>query len=299
MVIHRTSSSLSNKGFNNRSHVSYNSWDSSVIFTAICTKAGRQVMDFSKVFDKGGHQGLLPKLECYKVRGRNFQWISNFLLHRNQQVVSDGHLSSPIEVESSVPQGSVLGPCLFSAITHPAWNLCWENSISLPSLQQRRGNFRLVMMYKLHNNLVHFNTETYISQMAGPSRTLHSQNYYIPHSETEHLREFFFPRTVRACDILPVTTVTAPPLETFRHQLMSYCVNSKHSGVVLELRPWTFVTSQSKSNQLSSPTLVIIVDSFKAHIPSCRMLMALFRLTQYWTCTITNTTYTCTYELIK
>ena len=87
------------------------------------------------------------------------------------------------------------------------------------SLQQRRENFRLVTMYKLHNNLAHFNTETYISQMAGPSRTVHSQGYYIPHSRTEHHRQSFFPRTARAWNILPVTTVTAPSLEAFRHQL--------------------------------------------------------------------------------
>ena len=71
---------------------------------------GRQtdvlVMDFSKAFDKVGHQRLLRKLEYYGVRGRNLQWISNFLLPRSQQVVLDDHQSSPIEVESGVPQGS-------------------------------------------------------------------------------------------------------------------------------------------------------------------------------------------------
>ena len=86
------------------------------------------------------------------------------------------------------------------------------SELDWPSLQQRRENFRLVMMYKLHNNLVNFTTETYISQMAGPSRTVHSQGYYIPHSRTEHhiIIQSFFPRTARAWNILPVTTVTAP-----------------------------------------------------------------------------------------
>ena len=87
------------------------------------------------------------------------------------------------------------------------------SELDWPSLQQRSENFRQVMMYKLHNNLVHFTTETYISQMAGPSRTVHSQGYYIPHSRTEHHIQSFFPRTARAWNILPVTTVTATSLE--------------------------------------------------------------------------------------
>ena len=45
------------------------------------------------------------------------------------------------------------------------------------------------MMYKLHNNLVHFTTQTYISQMAGPSRTVYSQVYYVPHFRTECHRQ--------------------------------------------------------------------------------------------------------------
>ena len=69
------------------------------------------------------------------------------------------------------------------------------------------------------NWVVHFTTETYISQMAGPSRTVHSQGYYIPHSRTEHHIQSFFPRTARAWNILPVTTVTAPSLVAFCHQL--------------------------------------------------------------------------------
>ena len=71
------------------------------------------VTDFSRAFYKVGHKRLLHKLQCYGVRGQNIRWITNFLTNKRQRVVLDGTTSSDIEIESGVPQGSVLGPCLF------------------------------------------------------------------------------------------------------------------------------------------------------------------------------------------
>ena len=71
------------------------------------------IMDFSKAFDKVGHQRLIKKLDYYGVRDKTRDWIQAFLANWTQQVIVKGKFSDIAQVQSGVPQGSVLGPRLF------------------------------------------------------------------------------------------------------------------------------------------------------------------------------------------
>lgn len=73
------------------------------------------LVDFSKAFDRVSHTKLLIKLSNNFSFSREAVYLINsYLSHRTQVVEIDGVLSRSVEIMSGVPQGSVLGPLLFS-----------------------------------------------------------------------------------------------------------------------------------------------------------------------------------------
>ena len=70
-------------------------------------------LDFSKCFDSVPHERLLLKLKKYGIQGKLWDWISDFLRGRKQQVSVNSYLSTLLSVLSGIPQGSVIGPILF------------------------------------------------------------------------------------------------------------------------------------------------------------------------------------------
>jgi Reverse transcriptase (RNA-dependent DNA polymerase). len=71
--------------------------------------------DFSKAFDKVDHGLLLTKMAKIGCSVSVLEWFRSYLHNRVQAVIDiDSSLSCPGAVLSGVPQGSILGPLLFS-----------------------------------------------------------------------------------------------------------------------------------------------------------------------------------------
>lgn len=72
------------------------------------------LLDYSKAFDTLKHNILCSKLKYFGVNESSVEIVRSFLNGRSQTVVLGDSVSQPIKVEQGVPQGSLLGPLLFS-----------------------------------------------------------------------------------------------------------------------------------------------------------------------------------------
>ena len=74
------------------------------------------LLDYSKAFDCANHRLIIAKLQAAGFKNDALKWIKSYLSDRSQKVIT-GSKESPFEsVLNGVPQGSVLGPLLFTIL---------------------------------------------------------------------------------------------------------------------------------------------------------------------------------------
>ena len=87
--------------------------------------------DFKKAFDYVSHYILSEKLKALKVNPYIINWIIDFLSDRSQRVTVDGITTEYVNINRGVPQGSVLGPVLFSIMVNDIGGIYEEKSLMI------------------------------------------------------------------------------------------------------------------------------------------------------------------------
>ena len=75
---------------------------------------GAVFLDLKRAFDTINHNVLLSKLSRFDFSVQAIDWFHSYLSHRKQCAVVDGVNSVYMGCPLRVPQGSILGPILFS-----------------------------------------------------------------------------------------------------------------------------------------------------------------------------------------
>ena len=100
-----------------------------------------------------------------------------------------------------------------SSVTDILNNLRWK------SLQQRRQDARLTLIYKIKNNLVHLDNNNRLTPPGRLTRHKHENSFHIPFSGQDYRKNSFFPRTIVDWNNLPNDIAEASSLMAFKTSL--------------------------------------------------------------------------------
>ena len=89
------------------------------------------MLDLSAAFDTLDHEIVFHRLSfSFGINGKVLSWIKSYLQCRKQKVKLDSFYSQNLDLLYGVPQGSVLGPLLFSMYVFPIKDVIYKDLFS-------------------------------------------------------------------------------------------------------------------------------------------------------------------------
>ena len=88
------------------------------------------LLDLSAAFDTVDHEILLNCMSSrFGIKGKVLEWFRSYLSNRGQAVMVNGALGNSQTLKYGVPQGSVLGPILFTLYTAPLADVVRQHNV--------------------------------------------------------------------------------------------------------------------------------------------------------------------------
>ncbi len=94
-------------------------------------KVGAVFLDLKKAFDSVNHNILMSKITKYNISKRSLLWFDSYLKSREQSVVINNVKSVPHNIDIGIPQGTILGPILFSIYINDLPEICPDASLQM------------------------------------------------------------------------------------------------------------------------------------------------------------------------
>jgi len=89
------------------------------------------MLDLTAAFDTIDHDTLFHRLEtALGVTGPPLAWFRSYMLNRYSKVSIDGQCSSDVPLDCGVPQGSIMGPLIFTTYILPLGNIIRSHNLS-------------------------------------------------------------------------------------------------------------------------------------------------------------------------
>ena len=105
----------------------------------------------------------------------------------------------------------------YASVTDKIKDLGWA------SLETRRRQSRLTLMYKLTHGLIDIDTRKYLIQHSkSRTRGSHQSKFRVPYANKDVLKFSFFPKTIADWNILPEDIVSSSSLETVKYRLTAF-----------------------------------------------------------------------------
>ena len=172
------------------------------------------LLDLSKAFDTVNHKILLSKLEKYGVRGNSLKLINDYLTNRKQVVHVNNTYSDQQSIVCGVPQGSTLGPLLFSV---------YINDLSNASKFQTRLYADDTVLFLSNDDLKTLNKNVNY-ELLNIEAWLNANKLSLNYSKTKYLLIKPKTKTSQLCKF----AVTIKGIE------LEKCQSAKYLGIILD-----------------------------------------------------------------